>query len=54
MRLASGGLRGLINYKQQMGGGELKITRKGEVPYQSGPYVAKESGIRLKVRGNGS
>ena len=34
--------------------GELKITRKGEVLYQSGPYVAKESGIRLKVRGNGS
>lgn len=34
--------------------GELKITRKGEVLYESGPYVAKESGIRLKARGNGS
>ena len=34
--------------------GELSVTRKGDVQYESGPYKAKESGVRLKVRGNGS
>lgn len=34
--------------------GELIITRKGEVIYESGKYESKKSGIRLKARGNGS
>lgn len=34
--------------------GELTITRQGEALYESGAYEAKKSGIRLKVRGNGS
>ena len=34
--------------------GSLVITRKGEELYNSGEYVAKESGMRIKVRGNGS
>lgn len=34
--------------------GSLVISRLGEVLYESGDYVAKKSGIRLKVRGNTS
>ena len=34
--------------------GQLVITRKGEAIYESGEYEAKKSGVRLKVRGNGS
>ena len=34
--------------------GSLRMTYKGEVVYESGDYVKKESGVRVKVRGNTS
>ena len=34
--------------------GSFTISRKGEELYNSGEYVAKESGVRLKIRGNTS
>lgn len=34
--------------------GALTISRLGETYYESGEYVKKESGVRLKVRGNTS
>lgn len=34
--------------------GSLVISRLGEVLYESGEYVEKKSGVRLKVRGNTS
>lgn len=34
--------------------GSMTITERGNTLYDSGPYVAKESGVRIKVRGNTS
>ena len=34
--------------------GSLRMTYKGEVVYESGDYVKKESGVRVKMRGNNS